>query len=159
MELLETCTSGNHNDVEEALAKNCDVEIKNEDGWTPLIVAASFNFDRVVEVLLHYGANIDARTPRGSSALNVATSKGANGCTALGIACDHGENEIASMLLNAGVKVDYLDNHGWSPLCSALKGHEFIVNTKGYGGATALRISAEHGNFEVVRMLVEPRDD
>ncbi|ETM33121.1 hypothetical protein L914_19601 [Phytophthora nicotianae] len=49
MELLETCTSGNHNDVEEALAKNCDVEIKNEDGWTPLIVAASFNFDRVVE--------------------------------------------------------------------------------------------------------------
>ena len=41
------------------LERGADVNVKNSDGWTPLIKAASANFPDVARVLLAHGADPD----------------------------------------------------------------------------------------------------
>jgi ankyrin repeat protein len=93
----------------------------NGPGWTPLHYAAYEGHADVVEYLLGVGANKDALAPNGYSALMLAvrnrqhaatrallqwkpdlTIEGPRGETALSIATQRGERELADLLRRAG---------------------------------------------------------
>eukprot|EP00116_Pleurobrachia_bachei_P016059 sb/3476321/ len=57
------------------LKENCDVDVKDEESnWAELHQACKRGKTEVVELLLLYGANINATTSAGSTALHIAAS-------------------------------------------------------------------------------------
>lgn len=54
------------------LAINCT----NSDGWIPLHVAASEGHVGILEILIEYGAKIDARTKNFRTSLHIACLRG-----------------------------------------------------------------------------------
>jgi hypothetical protein len=64
--------------------------IRNERGWTPLMVATHRGLYSVVKQLLTAGAEVNAKTPKGQTALDIAQ--------------DRGEHSIAKVLLANGGK-------------------------------------------------------
>lgn len=79
------------------LSINCT----NTDGWAPLHVAASEGHTGMVEILLEYGANLDARTK--------------NFRTPLHIACIRGNFAVIQALLMANADPDAKDIDGNTP--------------------------------------------
>lgn len=83
-------------------------------GMTPLILAASGGRERVVNLLINQGANIDAKTSDGHSALQYAASKN--------------WKSICATLLEKDADVNITDKQGSTPLHrSACKGNLAIV--------------------------------
>ena len=72
------------------------VEAKNDQGFTPLILAASSNNLEVVKVLLKYGADINARTDKGLTALKFAS--------------DFNQDEkVAELLIKRGARIENIN--------------------------------------------------
>ncbi|KAK3267333.1 hypothetical protein CYMTET_24102, partial [Cymbomonas tetramitiformis] len=125
-----------HNEVVEALlAKGAQVDLADEDGRTPLYIAACNGRKEVVEALLAKGAQVDLAEQNEGTLLHIAAcnghkvvveallAKGAqvdladkNGGTLLHIAALNGHNEVVEALLAKGAQVDLADKDGRTPL-------------------------------------------
>ena len=79
-------------------------------GWTPLIYAATGGQDAVVTYLLAEGANINAVSPNGTSALMMAVREG--------------KGSTVTLLLNRGANVNLRNQSGATALSWALRGNE-----------------------------------
>lgn len=110
--------------------------------WTPLWVAACFGNSEITRLLLDAGANADAVTRSGSTAVREAALLGSVGVLTLLIergvdleVCPHntldtplicaaakGHSEAAKLLLRAGANVNAQQHGGWAPLHYALQG-------------------------------------
>ena len=90
---------------------NCDIEIRDRGGCTPLHFAARFGRLEMVQYLLKQSADID--------------SKDFTGCTALHRACEYPHFEVAKYLLESGHCVNARDNFNWTPLFYSV----FFVHT------------------------------
>lgn len=91
--------------VKEFIKKGADLNIANENGWTPLIVAACHDESEVIETLARCGADLDKTDINNDSAVTIAAW---NGCVkTLHVLADHGAN------------LDLPDEDGVTPLCSA----------------------------------------
>lgn len=64
----------------------------NNEGWTALMSVAAQGITQVATILLENGAKVDLKRP--------------NGATALRIACEHGENQVARVLVRYNAVVD-----------------------------------------------------
>ena len=140
----------------ERVAQTMDVNETNEEGLTPLLVAAGDGGIAVVEALLSVdGINIDAQTKEGLTALHVAMARKRLG--------------VFERLCNAGANVNVRDGHGRTPLmCACLDGLvEFVacllkqpsvdVNAK-EGATSCMHVIAKSGDVEIAKLLLE-RDD
>ncbi|KAF1328865.1 histone H3 methyltransferase, partial [Globisporangium splendens] len=86
-----------------------DVNTRDACGWTPLMRAAANGHTKIVEVLLHGGADPLLTSVEGRTALHWAGSRGMD--------------ETMSVLLKAGAVIDHVDRSGWSALhCAILHG-------------------------------------
>src|SRR5262249_44301090 len=100
-----------------------------------------------VKALLEKGADVNART--------------AYGVTALGFAADKGHLEVVKLLLERKADINVKDNfYQATPLTWALmRNHAAVVKALLEAGAegadTALRTAAAAGNLEVVRAVIE----
>lgn len=67
----------NQIDVVKELLKcgNCDLDIKDSNGNTPLHDAVRFNNEKIVEILLVNGANVNIKSNNGELPLNIAKAK------------------------------------------------------------------------------------
>jgi len=93
------------------LAK-CDphqVFSKNNDGYTPLHMAAAKGHLEIAQFLLASGAEVNARTDRGTTPLHVAVLDG--------------YKNIAELLLANGAEVNAKTDDGMTPLRAALEYH------------------------------------
>ena len=117
--------------VELFLAAGMSTEVKDADGRTVLIHAASRGSNNISKKLLGRGADVNARDGRGSTAL-MASSEGDHkdttevllengadvnlidddGRTALIRAAARGNSEIVRMLINKGARIDVKDRDG-----------------------------------------------
>ena len=50
------------------------LDFRDDDGNTPLIKAACFGSDKIVEILLDWGADVDLQNSRGNTALMLSAT-------------------------------------------------------------------------------------
>lgn len=117
--------------VKALLSNGADVNAKDNDGWTALMLASDSDHFEVVQALLANGADVNAKDRRGWTALMLASrtgsldvaqallAKGADvnaktgdGTTALMLASAGGRLEIVRELLAKGADVDARDANG-----------------------------------------------
>ena len=82
--------------------RGADIESKNMNGYTPLMMASTSNRLNIVEFLLDNGANIDSKSNDGYTSLICAASERRD-CV-----------NIIKTLLNRGADSKIKDNYGWS---------------------------------------------
>ncbi len=67
--LLESTRRNSKEIIKLLIKKGANIEVKDDENWTPLMCAAHFNSKEVVELLLEKGANIEAKDNEGETAL------------------------------------------------------------------------------------------
>lgn len=130
-------------------AQNLEVD---EDGNTPLCLAAAMGEARIAEALIQAGVDLNAPDGCGSRPLQSATW--------------FGHVSIAQRLIQSGVDVNASDSYGDrcihlaaengdKTLCQMLVQAGAEVNTPNGFGKTPLYLALEHGKEEVVNFLLE----
>ncbi|XP_007539524.1 ankyrin repeat domain-containing protein 27 isoform X2 [Erinaceus europaeus] len=123
------------------------VNVTNQDGSTPLHVAALHGRTDLIPLLLQHGANPGARNTNRAVPLHLACQKGhfqvvkhlldshakpskkdLSGNTPLIYACSHGHHEVAALLLQHGASINAFNNKGNTALHEAvIAKHVFVV--------------------------------
>ena len=148
---LQAAESGNLAIVGLFLDAHAGTEIRNERGWTELMLAAFYGHNETVELLLKHGANIFAVDSGGNTALHWAAFAGHVSC--------------AKLLLENHADVDARSSFGWTPLLQAttrqhlamvmlLINHGANLNIAAQDGDTALHKAAAAGYAEIIRPLL-----
>jgi ankyrin repeat protein len=101
--------NGDVDELDRLIAVGVNLDALGQDGTTPLMLAVKSSlgtfYDRgvvVVEFLLAHGADVNAKTESGASALLYAVS--------------HHRPELVELLIKAGADVNAISNSGWSLL-------------------------------------------
>jgi ankyrin repeat protein len=118
------------------VGRGVPVDMRNEAGLTPLMVAATFGNVEVADALLTLGADITARNPPGHTSLHIAALAGQSGIlrllldhgadiairarhegeTPLHFAALYGRLKVVELLAARGADIDVKDNQGVTPL-------------------------------------------
>lgn len=123
-----------------------DVNARNADLETPLMVASKFGFDKCVRLLLERKSDTEATDNNGNCALHLAVARG--------------HFSSVQELLLAGADSMKQDSDGDVPWVIALKHHQtFILHLLETHGARPktgelLHLAAKYGNVPVVEMLL-----
>jgi uncharacterized protein len=118
--IMAAALSGQLDLVKKLRARGAEID---GAGWTPLIYAATGGQDAVVTYLLAEGANVNAVSPNGTSALMMAVREG--------------KGPTVTLLLARGANVNQRNQSGGSALAWALRGNEQDM-------AAALRRAGAH---------------
>ena len=121
--------------IHELLRNGADIEARDAQGRSPLLVATHGNCVDAARALIEGGADVNAKDALQDSAYLYAGARGyveilrmtlANGAdlastnrfggTALIPACERGHVEAVRLLLQAGVAVDHVNRLGWTGL-------------------------------------------
>ena len=136
-------------------ATNINMDAKNNDGWTPLHIAAEFNLTEAIKALLAGGSNAESQ----------GQSSGYSGSTPLMLAALHGHTAAVKALLDGGADAKGTDRYSSTALhVAAYMGRTDIiplllksgadVNAKDVRGKTPLHGAAEVGRTAVVKALL-----
>ena len=124
-DLLQGASEGNIALVKRSLELRAELESKNSEGETPLIVAAWYGSPEIVSMLLDGGANINAQDNNGYTAIAKAAS--------LGVGRHY---EIVEILIQACANLNLKTKEGKSPfLLAILNGHSELANSLKQAGA------------------------
>jgi cytohesin len=114
IELIETIEKGDIEAVKQHLAAGADVNAKDEEGLTPLHLAAGRGHKKIVELLIAKDADVNAKLA-------------VEGETPLHLAAWDGHKEIAELLIAKGADVNVRDKgsgrlvgHGRTPIDLAI---------------------------------------
>jgi ankyrin repeat protein len=148
--LIRASAYGHIDMVKKYIEDGADVNAKNDDGNTALMMASWNGHIEVVRFLLKNGADVNAKNNDDNTALQTASMNGRTetvamllnngadvnmkdeeGTTALGAASEAGETEVVKLLLKNGADVNVIDDNEY----------------------TALDWAVEFGHTEVVRLL------
>ena len=190
--ILERLRSGDRESVMKQLSKKkvtIDVNERDEQGLTPLMMAAVTNDSAMVELLLRHKADPNLRNNVGMTALMAAafnTSEGviplllagganpdvqdAKGRTALIVAAKQGVNNPVTMLLQGGANKELKDEKGNSALMVACGERHLNImtelldngadpNTRDLQGRTPLMLLSLLGEDEMARLLLRHKPD
>uniref|UniRef100_A0A452UF50 Ankyrin repeat domain-containing protein 27 n=1 Tax=Ursus maritimus TaxID=29073 RepID=A0A452UF50_URSMA len=128
-------------------ASGLGVNVTNQDGSSPLHVAALHGRADLIPLLLKHGANAGARNVNQAVPLHLACQKGhfqvvrylldsnakpnkkdISGNTPLIYACSNGHHEVAALLLQHGASINVSNNKGNTALHEAvIEKHVFVV--------------------------------
>lgn len=150
--IFEAVQIRNVESVRQILAGGLVLESRDDEGRTPLLVAAIAGYDEIVSEILSHQPNLETRDEGGLSALMVASAVG--------------RAEIVSELLRAGALPDGTGTFPKetalmkssipnSPNCIKLlleAGAE--VNGQNEAGSTALMTAVHWGNLDCARLLI-----
>lgn len=177
--LLAAAESGNADQAALALRQGAQIETRNHNQQTPLVVATKHNHPSVVRLLLYLGADPNAKDSIEDSAFLYAGAEGLDeilaltldygadvtstnrfGGTALIPASEHGHVSTVKLLLEAGVPVDHVNNLGWTALHEAIvlgNGSTEHVETVGLLLASGADPTIRDGNGVLPRDLAAAR--
>ncbi|MBP3835871.1 MAG: ankyrin repeat domain-containing protein, partial [Pyramidobacter sp.] len=149
------CRTGSADKVKAAIAAGADVNAKNNEGFTPLVMAVSDNgAPEVVKALIDAGANVNANDNEGDTPLTAAA------------ACSK-QPQVVEILIAAGANVNAKNLSGETPLWYAaftnpepeivktLVAAGANVNEKDEKSRTPLTVAVlKYPNPEVVKTLI-----
>jgi hypothetical protein len=132
------------------ISAGADINVKDSEGWSPLMVAALKGHAKVVVLLLSHGAHIEAKNNSGWTALRFASSVG--------------DTEIMTLLIGYGADVNSRDDHRQTILMQASEeGNISSVRELLEAGAdkearnlaheSALSIALRKGHAEIAQLL------
>jgi serine/threonine-protein phosphatase 6 regulatory ankyrin repeat subunit B len=183
-DLISAANKGDLPRVKAFLDAKADVNARQANGSTALMLAALGGHQEVVRALLDAKADVNAHQNAGITALCMASinghqevaraliAAGANvnakadkGVTALMLAAKTGRLEVVRVLLDAKADVNARTDDGGTALIAALDGgHQEVartlldakadVNAEGSNGITALMAASRKGYQDVVRTLI-----
>lgn len=127
-----------------------DIDEKDSDGYTPLMIAASLGKAEFAEFLINNGANVNLRSN--------------TGLTAMHRAAQGGHTQIILLLSEADAFIDMSDVEGHTPLMKAVQAEKFFavdflikrgasLNYRNRNGRTALWISDHMRLTEISKLL------
>ncbi|KAE9580146.1 hypothetical protein CGMCC3_g3834 [Colletotrichum fructicola] len=158
--LYEACWAEHIDIVRLLLDAEADSTILDNDGWSPLYIAARYRCSNITQLLLEkrdwdlgFKEKLDGRTPLHAAA------RGGGGAT-------------VRYLRAKGAKLDLRDDSGWTPLMTAVmsgkeeedamhallerrNAEDLQLETKDSEGATPLLRAAENNFWDGVHILVE----
>lgn len=164
-----------------------DINEPNENGFTPLIMAAQEGHHRVVRALINNGACLDSASHGKATALMLASQNGCivvakllvdagahlelrnqTGCSALHLAAAEGHLCVVKVLVSAGANLEAWNNDRNTPLHLAVRpGHFAVVEALSAAGAesskvnsfrqTPLFTASRNGHVDIVKLLVDLR--
>lgn len=150
-DLLRSAEYGDLSSVRQALAAGADVNFRNDEGRSALIMASMSGSLNIVEFLLTRGADVSAKDHSGWTALLGASASG--------------RYEVVELLLDNGADVNATDETGWTPLMWACSGggdsstaklliHRGArVDVTGTDGLTAFDLASQSHQSDVLRLL------
>jgi ankyrin repeat protein len=129
-----------------------DLHAKDEAGRTALYWASELGHDKILQMLVDRGADVNAQGGYYGSVLRAASAQG--------------HEKVVQMLLDAGADVNAQDEHYGSALRAAsAQGHDKIVqmlldrgadvNVEGRHYGSALRAASAQGHDKIVQMLLD----
>jgi ankyrin repeat protein len=137
--LLRAAARGDLAAVEQSLRQGTPVDVRDNQGRTPLLLATHGNYVAVARALIAAGADVNAKDAIQDSPflyagaegrveiLRMTLAAGADlkstnryGGTALIPACHHGHIEAVKLLLATAIDVDHINNLGWTALLEAV---------------------------------------
>jgi len=148
---VQSAEKGDNKAVLLFLNSGVDIDTRNEQGWTPLMISTFNGREEVAALLIRSGANVHAKDNAGYGPLHWAAF--------------NGYSNVIKLLLAKRARVNERSNHGWSPLLqAATRGHlvaagQLIasgadVNLASNDGWTPLHKAAANGHLEVVKLLL-----
>lgn len=157
--LFQAAQTNKYEEVKEILDFNTElVNYENDEGLTPLGYAAHFGNKDVVQILLQYGADVNAVS---HSKIPYIPSN-----TALHAAIAGERNlDVIRLLLKSGARTNILDSNGQTCLHSAafhnnsdeiiklLIEHDAPLHVKDNEGKTAYDIAREQDNEQIAVLL------
>lgn len=162
--------------VKRLLDKGADVNVRDEDGNTALIIAISFGNSDVAEMLLKKGADVNAKNKSGETALMAATStyfynpslvimildggadinaRAEDGVTALMLAVRNNHVDAVKSLLTKGADISLEDDNGDTALASAEKdGNPLIISLLKPGPEASREVNEPGGLFDQINQVL-----
>ncbi len=126
--------------------RGADVNLPDDEGYTPLMTACSMRNQRIAKLLIDNGAEINAvELTYGMSALQTA--------------CEAGDERIFDLLIEQGADVEHVDKYGGTCLEeAAFYGYGSIVDKLRGEGLTTdwpLHVACGLGNVDEVKKLLD----
>ncbi len=149
--VLKSALSGNLVEFEKASSRFANLDIRNEDNSTPLMLASAAGKTPIVKFLTTKKADVEAVDNKRN--------------TALCLAAENGREDVVKILLDAGAAINVKNSEGKSPLALAAEnGHVKVVDilmekgadpkSRTLEGHTPLVLAAENGRTEVVSRIM-----
>ncbi|KAJ7078380.1 ankyrin repeat-containing domain protein [Mycena crocata] len=141
------------NALREFLLSNPNFDVRNMDGWTPLMYASQECYESAVKFLLDNNVDVNARG-------------GYKESTALIEASSEGHRAVVELLLDRGANIEAQEENGTTALMwASMEGHSAVVQfllerganieAQDEDGATALMNASYIGHDAVVKILLE----
>lgn len=149
--IMDSALNGNVEAIALALEAGINPDLTDENGRTPLMLAAFSGHTEIAERLLEAGARVDLRD---------STNR-----TAFMFACTGPNLKLVTLLHRRGAKVNDIDSHeSWTPLMfAAAEGHRDVVQyllsnganprAEDVDGETASSFARQRGFNEVAEMI------
>lgn len=141
--LLSVVSEGNTEGVHQMLSQGANVNVRDQQGKTPLLKAIYAGQIEVVSILLSYGANVNDTDKEGSTALIVA--------------CENNYPVITEMITKHKVNLHHKNKRGYSALMiSSMHGRDDIVKQLILAGAANGSLKDSAGNVLAAKGEKEP---
>jgi ankyrin repeat protein len=136
--LLDAAIKGNIEAVKQAISEGADVNVKCEEGHTPLHCASLGGHKEIAEILIANGANVKANYYFGNTPLHHVAVTSSSGASDLVL---HKVKQIGELLIAEDANVNAKNDRGETPLDWAEV--ETAELLRKHGGKTGEKLKAE----------------
>lgn len=147
-DLIWAIEKGNLHDVSKLLKKGADPDTPNQQGYTPLMMAAQTQNPKLANLLIDAGADVHIRNQYGETAIMLASY--------------HGQTEMVRQFYVKGAEINH---SGWNPLLYAATGGHLDtirlllsggadINATSDNGTTALMMAVRGNHLNAVTLLL-----